>query len=58
MKVRDHLSLETLQLLEKNETDPRQARRLRIIILGITGFTAPAIALSLGMPRRAVGGTV
>jgi transposase len=53
MQVRDHLTLATLQRLEKKETDPRRARRLRIIILAITGFTAPAIALSLGMSRRA-----
>jgi transposase len=54
MNVRDHVTLETLQLLEKKATDPRYAKRLRIVILAITGFTAPAIALSVGLCRRAV----
>ena len=54
MKVQDHLTLETLQRLEKKESDASQAKRLRIIILAIQGFTAPAIALTLGMSRRAV----
>ena len=54
MKVRDHLTLETLQRLEKKEPDASQAKRLRIIILAIQGFTAPAIALTLGMSRRAI----
>jgi transposase len=54
MEVRDHRTLETLQRLEKKESNASQAKRLRIIILALQGFTAPAIALTLGMSRRAV----
>ena len=54
MEVRDHMTLETLLRLEKKESNASQAKRLRIIILAIQGFTAPAIALTLGMSRRAV----
>jgi transposase len=54
MEVRDHLTLEALMCLEKNEPQARRAKRLRIIILAIQGFTAPGIALSLGLSRRAV----
>jgi transposase len=54
MEVRDHMTLETLQRLERKESNASQAKRLRIIILAIQGFTAPAIALTLGMSRRAV----
>lgn len=54
MEVRDHMTLETLLRLEKKESNASQAKRLRIIILAIQGFTAPAIGLTLGMSRRAV----
>ncbi|HEY4759339.1 MAG TPA: IS630 family transposase [Thermoguttaceae bacterium] len=54
MEVRDHLTLEALLRLEKKEPNARRAKRLRIIILAIQGFTAPGIALSLGLSRRAV----
>jgi transposase len=54
MEIRDHLTLEALLRLEKKEPQARRAKRLRIIILAIQGFTAPAIALSLGLSRRAV----
>ena len=54
MEIRDHKTLEALIDLEKNERQARRAKRLRIIILAIQGFTAPAIALTLGLSRRAV----
>ena len=54
MEVRDHATLETLRRLEKRETDVEHAKRLRIIILAIQGFTAPSISLTLDFSRRAV----
>ncbi len=54
MEVRDHATLETLRRLEKREADVQHAKRLRIIILAIQGFTAPAISLTLDISRRAV----
>ena len=52
MKVRSHLPLLDLERLERAEQDAEKSRRLRIIILAINGFTAPAIAMSLGLSRR------
>src|ERR1700689_1000869 len=52
MKVRSHLPLSELERLERAEPDAAKSRRLRIIILAINGFTAPAISMSLGLSRR------
>ena len=52
MKVSGHMSLVELERLERAERDAAQARRLRIVILAIKGYTAPAIAMSLGLSRR------
>ena len=52
MEVREHVSLEMLERIERKETDVRQSKRLRIIILAMRGFTAPAIAMSIGLSRR------
>ena len=52
MEVRDHLPLAELERLEREEKEARQARRLRIVILALKGYTAPAIAMSLGLSRR------
>ena len=52
MEVRDHLPLAELERLEREERDARRSKRLRIIILAIKGYTAPAIAMSLGLSRR------
>lgn len=54
MEVRDHATLETLRRLEKKEEDAWRAKRLRIIILAIQGFTAPSIAMILDLSRRDV----
>lgn len=54
MEVRDHATLETLRCLERKETDVQYAKRLRIIILAIRGFTAPSISLTLDICERAV----
>ena len=52
MRVVDHLSLEELEQLERQEKDADQAKRLRIVILALQGWTAPAIAMAVGLSRR------
>lgn len=52
MEVREHLSLEQLERIERDETDARRSKRLRIVILAMRGFTAPAVAMSVGLSRR------
>jgi transposase len=52
MKVKPHVSQTELERLERSEKDATRAKRLRIIILALTGYTAPAIAMSLGLSRR------
>lgn len=52
MKVKDHLPLAKLQRLERIEKDAHRAKRLRIILLGIEGWTAPAVAMAVGLSRR------
>jgi transposase len=52
MEIRDHLPLSELKRLERSEKDANRARRLRIVILGLEGWTAPAVALAVGLSRR------
>ncbi|QDU31384.1 hypothetical protein ETAA8_65410 [Anatilimnocola aggregata] len=52
MDVHLHLSLEELVRRERVEKDAAQSKRLRIVILAIGGWTAPAIAMSVGLSRR------
>jgi transposase len=52
MDVREHLPLEELVRLERVEKDAARSKRLRIVILAIGGYTAPAIAMSVGLSRR------
>ena len=52
MHVEAHLPLDELKQLERQEKDAPRARRLRIIILALEGWTAPAIAMSSGLSRR------
>lgn len=52
MDVKDHLPLVELQRLERAEKDADRAKRLRIVILGIEGWTAPAVAMAVGLTRR------
>jgi transposase len=52
MDVRGHLPLEELVRLERIEKDATRSKRLRIMILAIGGYTAPAIAMSVGLSRR------
>jgi transposase len=52
MEVKDHLPLSELKRLERVEKDADRAKRLRIVILGIEGWTAPAVAMAVGLTRR------
>jgi transposase len=52
MDVKDHLPLGELRRLERVEKDADRAKRLRIIILGMEGWTAPAVAMAVGLTRR------
>src|SRR4051794_21454159 len=52
MDVSWHLPLEELVRLERAEKDASRSKRLRIVILAIGGYTAPAIAMSVGLSRR------
>jgi transposase len=52
MQIESHLPLEELKRLERVEKDADRARRLRIVILGIEGWTAPAVAMAVGLSRR------
>jgi transposase len=52
MNVKDHLPLSELQRLERVEKDADRAKRLRILILGIEGWTAPSVAMAVGLTRR------
>ncbi len=54
MHVSSWVPLAELVKQEQEEKDARRAKRLRIIILAAQGFTAPAIALSLGLSRLVV----
>ena len=49
MEVKDHLPLSELRRLERVEKDADRAKRLRIVILGIEGWTAPAVAMAVGL---------
>lgn len=52
MHVESHLPLAELKQLEREEQEAGRSKRLRIIILAIEGWTAPAIAMSVGFSRR------
>lgn len=52
MQVEAHLPLSELKQLEREEADAGRSKRLRIVILALEGWTAPAIAMSVGLSRR------
>jgi transposase len=52
MYVRSPDVLPKLKELERMERDATRSKRLRIIILAMQGWTAPAIAMSVGLSRR------
>jgi transposase len=54
MRVSLRVPLGELEKRERQETDAKLAKRMRVIILAIRGYTAPAVAMSLGLSRRVV----
>lgn len=52
MYVWQQVPIATLKKLEGKERDAMRSKRLRIVILAIEGWTAPAIAMSVGLCRR------
>jgi transposase len=52
MQVHARLPLGELIGLERVEKDADRAKRLRIIILAMQGWTAPAVAMAVGLSRR------
>lgn len=52
MHVESYWRLEEVQRIERAERDAGQSRRLRNVILALQGWTAPAIAMSVGLSRR------
>lgn len=53
MYVKDYVPLGKLKQLVRSEKNPKIALRIQIIILAMQGYTAPGIALSLSLSRRA-----
>jgi transposase len=54
MDVVNHHSLTWLQLEQRREKDVFRARNLQIIVLAVQGWTAPAVAMAVGLSRRVV----
>ena len=52
MYVRDHLSVEQWEQIERWESNALRTKRLRIVILAMRGYTAPAVAMSVELLRR------
>jgi len=52
MEVKPRLTLEQLKQLERSERDAGQSKRLRVVILAMEGWTAPAVAMAVGLSRR------
>jgi transposase len=52
MEVKPRLPLEELKQRERAEKDAGQSKRLRVVILAMEGWTAPAVAMAVGLSRR------
>jgi transposase len=52
MEVEPRLSLDELKRVERVEKDAGKAKRLRVVILAMEGWTAPAVAMAVGLSRR------
>lgn len=52
MEVKPRLTLEQLKHLERAERDAGHSKRLRVVILAMEGWTAPAVAMAVGLSRR------
>jgi transposase len=52
MHVDGQRTVAELKRLARRESDARVAKRIQMVVLAIEGYTAPAIARSLGFSRR------
>jgi transposase len=52
MHVEDHVGLAELKRLARAEKHAKLSKRIQMIVLAIEGYTAPAIAQSVGISRR------
>lgn len=52
MEVTARLTLDQLKQLERAEKDAGLSKRLRVVILAMEGWTAPAVAMAVGLSRR------
>lgn len=52
MEVKPRLPLEELKQRERAEKDAGLSKRLRVVILAMEGWTAPAVAMAVGLSRR------
>ncbi len=52
MRVEGHLSLSELKRPKRCEKDADRTRRLRIVILGMEDWTAPAVGMAVELSRR------
>ena len=53
MHVEPHQTQEELKSLEREERGVTRSKRLRVLILALEGWTAPAVATAVGLSRRA-----
>ena len=53
MHVEPHQTQEELKSLERDERGVTRSKRLRVLILALEGWTAPAVATAVGLSRRA-----
>lgn len=53
MHVEPHQTQEELKALEREEKCVTRSKRLRVLILALEGWTAPAVATAVGLSRRA-----
>ncbi len=52
MRVEFHLPVSALTWLERCEKSAERVRRIRIVILAMDGWTAPAVVVAAGLARR------
>ena len=52
MRVKDRHTLEELERLERTEKDAHKAKHIRVVLLALKGYTAPAISQAVGLSRR------
>lgn len=52
MEVKPRLTLDQLKRLERSERNAGLSKRMRVVILAMESWTAPAVAMAVGLSRR------